>query len=114
MTMKTLVSAVMLSMTMMGAAYAAEPSGELDYPPVQQNIGDVTRAQVLAELAAAKAAGQVVFGETEQPVAVQGSNAVPSRAEVRAEAQAAQVHGADAFGELDYQASYNPAAVSNG
>ncbi|MCD0504503.1 DUF4148 domain-containing protein [Bordetella petrii] len=111
--MKTLVSAVMLSMTMMGAAYAAEPSGELDYPPVQNSASTVTRAQVQAELQAAKAAGQVTFGETEQP-AVHAAGAAPTRAEVRAEAQAARNQGDNAFGELDYQASYSLSDASRG
>ncbi len=112
--MKTLVSALMLSMTMIGsAAYAAEPSGELDYPPVQHSASTVTRAQVQAELQAAKAAGQVTFGELEQPAAYAAGSA-PTRAEVRAQAQAARDNGADAFGELDYQASYNPLNASHG
>ncbi|MBV7484000.1 DUF4148 domain-containing protein [Bordetella sp. BOR01] len=111
--MKTLVSAVMLSMTMMGAAYAGEPSGELDYPPVQNTASNVTRAQIQAELQAAKAAGQVTFGEQEQPAA-HAAGPVPSRAAVRAETQAAHDNGADAFGELDYQASYSLADASRG
>jgi len=107
--MKTLISAAVLSMTMMGAAYAVEPSGELDYPPTQQAASTVTRAQVQAELQAAKAAGQVTFGELEQPAAYAAGPA-PTRAEVRADAHAARDSGADAFGELDYQASYGPDA----
>ena len=110
--MKTLVSAVMLSMTMMGAAYAGEPSGELDYPPIQSNIGTVSHAQIQAELQAAKAAGQVTFGELEQPTAYAGAP-VPSRAEVQAEARAARDNGSDAFGELDYQASNGVSSVSH-
>lgn len=112
--MKTLVSAVMLSMTMMGAAYAGEPSGELDYPPINTAASSVTRAQVQAELQAAKAAGQVTFGELEQPAAYAASPApAPTRAEVRAEAQAARDNGSDAFGELDYQASYGVTSSSH-
>ena len=111
--MKTLVSAMMLSMTMIGAAaYAGEPSGELDYPPVQNTASTVTRAQIQAELQAAKAAGQVTFGELEQPAAY-AAGAAPSRADVQADAQAARDSGADAFGEQDYQASYNPFGASN-
>ncbi|CAM3948884.1 DUF4148 domain-containing protein [Bordetella tumulicola] len=110
--MKTFVSAVMLSMTMMGAAYAGEPSGELDYPPVNTAASSVTRAQVQAELQAAKAAGQVTFGELEQPAAYAASPA-RTRAEVRAEAQAARDNGSDAFGELDYQASYDVTSSSH-
>ncbi|GAB1575623.1 DUF4148 domain-containing protein [Bordetella petrii] len=106
--MKTLVSAVLMSMTMMGAAYAAEPSGELDYPPAHDSYGTVTRAEIQAQLQAAKVAGQVTFGEEEQPAAY-AAGPVPTRAEVRAEARAAHASGADAFGELDYQASYDVA-----
>jgi len=111
--MKTLISAAVLSMTMMGAAYAADPSGELDYPPVQNTASTVSRAQVQAELQAAKAAGQVTFGELEQPAAYAAGPA-PTRAEVRADAHAARDNGADAFGELDYQASFGPADASRG
>jgi len=110
--MKTLVSAVMLSMTMMGTAYAVEPSGELDYPPTQNSIGTVSRAQIQAELQAAKAAGQVTFGELEQPAAY-ATGSTPSRAQVQAEARAARDNGSNAFGELDYQASYGVNAQSH-
>jgi len=106
--MKTLVSAAMISMTMMGAAYAAEPSGELDYPPAVEQTSALTRAQVVAELQAARAAGQVTFGETEQAAAPVASSTL-TRAQVQAEAAEARAHGAYAFGELDYQASYDVA-----
>ena len=109
--MKTLVSAVLVSMTMMGAAYAGEPSGELDYPPATSSIGDVSRADIQAELQIAKAAGIVTFGESEEPAAYAAGPA-PTRAEVAAEARAARANGDTAFGELDYQASYDGHVVS--
>src|SRR3546814_11908300 len=108
MTMKTLVSAMMLSMTMMGAAaYAGEPSGELDYPPVQNTASTVTRAQVQAELQAAKAAGQVTFGELEQPAAYAAGPA-PSRAALRAQAQPARPPAPAAIGDQAHQATHHP------
>jgi len=99
--MKTLVSAAMISMTMMGAAYAAEPSAELDYPPAVEQTSALTRAQVVAELQAARAAGQVTFGETEQAAAPVASSTL-TRAQVQAEAAEARAHGAYAFGGEGY------------
>ncbi|WP_153228576.1 DUF4148 domain-containing protein, partial [Achromobacter xylosoxidans] len=49
--MKTLVSALILSASFIGAAQA----GELDYPPALDTHSTVTRAQVQQELAAARA-----------------------------------------------------------
>ena len=66
--MKTLASLLLISATFAGtAAYAQEPSGELDYPPAISQTSSLTRAQVVAELQAAKAAGQVTFGEIDEP-----------------------------------------------
>ena len=48
--MKTLVSALILSATFMGSAYA----GELDYPPAPDTQSSLTRVQVQQELAAAR------------------------------------------------------------
>ena len=48
--MKTLVSALILSATFMGSAYA----GELDYPPGLDTQSSLTRVQVQQELAAAR------------------------------------------------------------
>lgn len=101
--MKTAISAIALSFTMLGAAYATEPSGELDYPPVVQSQSTVTRAQVQAELQAARAAGQVTFGELEMPAAVHGVASASDREQVAAEAHDAQVQGQSSFGDLDYQ-----------
>ncbi|WP_153228594.1 DUF4148 domain-containing protein, partial [Achromobacter xylosoxidans] len=49
--MKTLVSALILTASFLGAAHA----GELDYPPAADTHSTVTRAQVQQELAAARA-----------------------------------------------------------
>ena len=54
--MKTLVSALILSATFMGSAYA----GELDYPPGLDTQSSLTRVQVQQELAAARANGELV------------------------------------------------------
>ena len=66
--MKTLVSALILSATFMGSAYA----GELDYPPGLDTQSSLTRVQVQQELAAARANGELVSGE-------EGYPATPSR-----------------------------------
>ena len=61
--MKTLVSALILSATFMGSAYA----GELDYPPGLDTQSSLTRVQVQQELAAARANGELVSGEEGYP-----------------------------------------------
>ncbi|CAP44153.1 DUF4148 domain-containing protein [Bordetella petrii] len=100
--MKTLASLLLISTSFAAnAAYAQEPSGELDYPPAVTQTSSLTRAQVVAELQAAKAAGQVTFGELEQPAAPVASSTL-TRAQVRAEAAAARQNGAYAFGGQGY------------
>lgn len=88
--MKTLATAVMLSMTMATGAQAADLGAE------------PTRAQVQAELVQAKANGQYTFGELEYPAAQTGSTAAPSRDQVKAELAQAKASGQYTFGELDY------------
>ncbi|CAM3948907.1 DUF4148 domain-containing protein [Bordetella tumulicola] len=84
--MKTLASLVLISASLVGtAAYAQEPSGELDYPPEVVQTSSLTRAQVIAELQAAKAAGQVTFGDIDEP-ATQTASSTVTRAQVHAEA----------------------------
>ena len=61
--MKTLVSALILSASFIGAAQA----GELDYPPALNTQSTVTRAQVQQELAAARAQGLTESGELDYP-----------------------------------------------
>jgi len=112
--MKTLASLLLISATLAGtAAYAQEPSGELDYPPPISQTSSLTREQVVAELQAARAAGQVTFGETEQPARQVAASSL-TREQVRAEAVAAHANGTYAFGELDYKASYDPTGASRG
>ena len=63
--MKTLVSALVLSAGFLGAAQA----GELDWPPAVEAASTVSRAQVVQELAQARAAGQITNGEQSYPAA---------------------------------------------
>jgi hypothetical protein len=96
--MKTLVSALILSASFIGAAQA----GELDYPPALETQSTVTRAQVQQELAAARANGELVFGEegyAAAPIAHAGDK---TRAQVKQELAAARAHGLTDGGELDY------------
>src|SRR3546814_2036909 len=80
--MKTLASLLLISATFAGAAaYAQEPSGELDYPPVHDTASTVTRAQIQAELQAAKAAGLVTFGEIDEPATQVAASTVSRRSE---------------------------------
>jgi hypothetical protein len=61
--MKTLVSALILSASFIGAAQA----GELDYPPALNTESTLTRAQVQQELAAARAQGLTDSAELAYP-----------------------------------------------
>jgi hypothetical protein len=106
-TMKTLVSALMISATVFtGAAYAADSStptraeviadmqqargaglisdGEQAYPVAISTANTKDRAQVQAELSAAIAAGQVSIGEQAYPLTA-GTSSSKTRAEVKAE-----------------------------
>ncbi|AMG86714.2 MULTISPECIES: DUF4148 domain-containing protein [Bordetella] len=87
--MKTLATAVMLSMTMAAGAQAADLGAE------------PTRAQVQAELVQAKANGQYTFGEQDYPAAITQGSAL-SAAEVRDDLAQAKAAGEVTFGNLDY------------
>ncbi|CFW90815.1 Uncharacterised protein [Bordetella pertussis] len=66
--MRTFTSAALLAAALFGFnAFAG--SGELDYPPAGAQGGSLTRSQVQHELAIARAAGQLVFGEAQEPAA---------------------------------------------
>ena len=81
---KTLISALILSATVLGTAQAADHA-------------DVSRDQVRAELVAARAAGTIPQGEQAYPViAVQSTL---SRSQVQAELQAAAAQGLIPNGE---------------
>ncbi|MBR8652311.1 DUF4148 domain-containing protein [Achromobacter sp. Marseille-Q0513] len=96
--MKTLVSALILSASFIGAAQA----GELDYPPALDTHSSVTRAQVQQELAAARANGELVSGEEGYAVATFVQTGDKTRAQVQQELAAARAQGLTESGELDY------------
>lgn len=87
--MKTLVSALMISATVFtGAAYAADSSSP-------------TRAQVIAEMQQAKAAGLISSGEQAYPVAISTAS-TKDRAQVQQELSAAIAAGQVSIGEQAY------------
>jgi len=96
--MKTLVSALILSASFIGAAQA----GELDYPPALNTQSTVTRAQVQQELAEARANGELVFGEEGYAATAFAHAGDKSRAQVKQELAAARAQGLTDAGELDY------------
>lgn len=87
--MKTLTSALMISAAVfVGTAYAADSS-------------PITRAQVIAEMQQARAAGLISNGEEAYPPAVR-TTSTESRSEVKAELAAAIAAGQVSKGEEDY------------
>ena len=96
--MKTLVSALILSASFIGAAQA----GELDYPPALNTQSTVTRAQVQQELAAARANGELVSGEEGYAATIFAASGNKSRVQVQKELAAARAQGLTDGGELDY------------
>nr|WP_283162332.1 DUF4148 domain-containing protein [Bordetella genomosp. 7] len=69
---------------------------------MSEEIPRKTRAQVRDELAAAKRAGEVSFGELDYPPPVAPAGSHKTRSEVRAELAQARASGELSFGELDY------------
>lgn len=68
--MKTLASLLVVTATFLGAnAYAQEPPSVLEYRPIISQISSVTRVQIVREIQAVKASGQVSFNEFGQPIA---------------------------------------------
>ena len=96
--MKTLVSALILSASFIGAAQA----GELDYPPAANTQSTVTRAQVQQELAAARANGELASGEEGYAATAFASAGDKTRAQVKQELAAARAQGLTESGEQDY------------
>ncbi len=87
--MKTVVSALMISASLFAvAAHAADAS-------------PTTRAQVVAEMQQAQAAGQISRGELDYPPAI-ASTSSKSRSEVQAELSAAIGAGQISIGNVDY------------
>ena len=85
--MKALATALMVTATLVGMS-AAHADGK-------------TREQVQQELQAAKAAGQVTFGEQDYPPATVQRTSL-SREQVQQELQSAKVAGQVTSAELDY------------
>ena len=96
--MKTLVSALILSASFIGAAQA----GELDYPPPLNTESTVTRAQVQQELAQARANGELVSGEEGYAATIFADSGSKSRAQVQKELAAARAQGLTDSAELAY------------
>ncbi|MFF7058885.1 DUF4148 domain-containing protein [Achromobacter spanius] len=88
--MKTLATALMLSMSVLAAGAQA---AEADQGP--------TRAQVQAELQQAKVSGQYTFGEEGYPAPIAQKSSLSSQ-QVQAELAQAKNAGEVTFGNLDY------------
>ncbi|ARP84799.1 DUF4148 domain-containing protein [Bordetella genomosp. 9] len=100
---KTIVSALILSFAAIGAAQAATPRGDIDNTPFQGVYGQAddgaSRAQVLAELQQARAAGLTGNGDVDNaPFLAQADSGV-SRAQVVSNIG----HDDMAFGDLNNQ-----------
>ena len=109
----TLATALFVSMGLLRAgAHAASPNIEPNNVPFQGVYGQAdanaaTRAQVQAELAQAKTAGLVTFGEQDYPAAQASTAAGKTREQVRAELAEAKANGQYTFGEQDYPPAAN-------
>jgi hypothetical protein len=98
MIMKTLIaSALLASFAFVSAGAQAADVGQ-----------DKSRAEVVSELAQAKADGQYTFGNLEYPAPI-AQNREESRQQVQAELSAAKADGEVTFGNL----SYPPEASAN-
>src|SRR3546814_1521147 len=89
-TMKTLATAILLSLGVAAGAQAAD-----------MNSQSLTRAQVQAELAQAKANGQYTFGELDYPAVAEQTSTV-TRAQVQDELAQARAAGLVTYGEEQY------------
>jgi hypothetical protein len=97
--MKTLVSALILSASFIGAAQA----GELGYPPAYDlTASAVSRADVLDALRDARAQGQIPQGEAgvSHPAVIYSAG-TNDRADVLADLARARAQGRIGNGELD-------------
>jgi hypothetical protein len=103
---KTIVSALILSFAAIGAAQAGTPRGDTDNQPFQGVYGQVdngaTRAQVVAELAQARAAGLTGNnGDSNNvPFTAQADSGV-SRAQIVADIDRGNTATSLAFGDVD-------------
>lgn len=103
--MKTLTSAVLVSLAVLSTGAFASQNIEPNDVPFQgvysQSTSSVSRADVSADLQQAKAKGLYTFGELDYP-AVQMSRQSLSRDQVKAELAQAKASGQYSFGELDH------------
>jgi hypothetical protein len=108
MQVKTIATALILSFAAIGAAQAQTPRGDSDNQPFQgvygQADGGASRAQVLAELQQARAAGLTGNnGDIDNaPFAAQNDSGV-TRAQVVAKIDHANTPTDIAFGDIDNQ-----------
>jgi hypothetical protein len=101
--MKTLIaSAVIASFALLSAGAQAADVGH-----------DKTRAEVVAELAQAKADGQYTFGNMDYPPAVPQTSSL-TRDQVEAQLAQAKADGQYTFGNLDYPPQVAQADDHNG
>ncbi|AHC50398.1 DUF4148 domain-containing protein [Achromobacter xylosoxidans] len=124
--MKTLATALMLSMSVLAAgAQAAEADqgatraqvqaelqqakvsgqytfGEEGYPAAIAQKSSLTSQQVQEQLAQAKNAGEVTFGNMDYPPAPHAATASLSRSQVQTELAQAKAEGLVTFGNMDY------------
>ena len=97
-TLSILAAGVLASLTYLGTAQA----GELDWPLPETSAATLTRAQVAADLQAARSQGLIASTEIgDLPLAEPVASQV-TRAQVRQELSAAQAAGLESSGELDY------------
>ncbi|TKR54294.1 DUF4148 domain-containing protein [Allopusillimonas ginsengisoli] len=97
--MKTFASLLLISATLTGTAVYAQDNQSTS----------LTRAQVVAELQAAKAAGQLSVGELDYPPVINQTSTL-TRSQVVAELQAAKAAGQLSVGELDYPPTVHQAS----
>ena len=95
--MKTLASLLLASVALVGASAHAQDS----------QTQPLSRAQVVAELHAAQAAGQISTGRLDYPVAVKSTSSL-TRAQVQTELQVARATGQISTGRLDYPVNVAP------
>ncbi|OZI66065.1 DUF4148 domain-containing protein [Bordetella genomosp. 1] len=96
--MKTLAAAIAVTAAFAGTAQA----GEQDWPPADTSVSTVTRAQVVADLQAAREQGLVTTAELAYPPVTATSATQLTREQVQQQLHAAQAAGLDQSGELDY------------
>ncbi|KCB24498.1 DUF4148 domain-containing protein [Bordetella hinzii] len=104
--MKTLTSALLMSMAMLSAGAYASQNIEPNNVPFQGVYGQQDQAkssaQVKEDLTQAKANGQYTFGENDYPPVAAVSTSGKTRQQVKDELAQAKANGDYTFGDLDY------------